>query len=411
MQVSFDLRKDKLDKHGLMPVRALITFDGFRIRRVVQGAKSDLKHWNPRNERIKPPLKSEAYNYHLEYNDKIERFEQKAKEIFRFYHINEIAPTKEDFLIRLDSDKGINISNDFVKCFDEFIETGKLTKAERTIKSYGTALNVFKDFNEKKSYPLRFDTINKEFFTKFQEFCFFEKKTKNNYFSRLITTLKTFMRWAMENGYHENVAFLKLKAPEEEIEVIYLTLDELMTLYNHEFKTEKLRRVTDFYCFGCFTGLRFSDLKNLRPSNITENELKLNIQKTRTTDHRVPLNQYAKAILKKYQDTIWEPLPVISSQKFNKYIKECCQIAEIDTPTTITRYVGTKRLDRTIPKYELITSHTARKTFVTNSLVLGMKEMVVRNITGHKKEETFRRYVKIAESLKQEEMSKAWGKV
>lgn len=133
MQVSFDLRRDKVDKHGLMPVRALITFDGFRIRRVVQGAKSDLKHWNEKNERIKPPLKSEAYNYHLEYNDKIERFEQKSKEIFRFFHINEINPTKEDFLSHFNSDKRANISNDFLVCFDEFIETGKLAKVERTM--------------------------------------------------------------------------------------------------------------------------------------------------------------------------------------------------------------------------------------------------------------------------------------
>lgn len=411
MQVSFEIRKDKIDRHGSMPVRAVITFDGFRIRRTVEGAKSSVKHWNDKNERIKAPLKSEPYNYHLEYNDKIERFEQKAKEIFRFYHLHEMTPSQEDFLARFDSDLGVNVSKDFVLCFNEFIDSGKLTKAERTIKSYVTALNVFKDFSKRKKYALRFDTINKEFFAKFQEFCFIEKKTKNNYFSRLITTLKTFMRWAMENDFHENLDFLKFQAPEEEIEVIYLTLDELMKLYHHEFEKEKLRRVRDVYCFGCFTGLRFSDLKNLRPSNIMENEIKVNIQKTRTIDHRIPLNDYAKSILQKYQETIWEPLPIISPQKFNSYVKECCRLAGIDSPTSITRYRGTKRLDKTVPKYELITSHTARKTFVTNSLVLGMKEMVVRNITGHKKEETFRRYVKIAENLKQEEMSKAWNNI
>ncbi|UWX55735.1 hypothetical protein NYZ99_04735 [Maribacter litopenaei] len=68
-------------------------------------------------------------------------------------------------------------------------------------------------------------------------------------------------------------------------------------------------------------------------------------------------------------------------------------------------------MDKTLPKWKLITSHTARKTFVTNSLVLGMKEMVVRNITGHRKEESFRRYVKIAEDLKKSEMDNTWGKV
>lgn len=104
-------------------------------------------------------------------------------------------------------------------------------------------------------------------------------------------------------------------------------------------------------------------------------------------------------------------MPIISGQKFNVYIKECCKIAGINTPTTISRFSGQKRIDKTVPKYELITSHTARKTFVTNSLILGMKEMVVRNITGHKKESSFKRYVKIAEDFKQQEMQDTWDKI
>ena len=116
-------------------------------------------------------------------------------------------------------------------------------------------------------------------------------------------------------------------------------------------------------------------------------------------------------MLDKYKDTIYEPLPVISSQKFNEYIKKCCKEAEINILVTITRYIGQRRVDKTAPKYEFITSHTARKTFVTNSLILGMKEIVIRNITGHKKESSFRRYVKIAEDFKRQEMDSTWNKI
>src|SRR5690606_29018926 len=133
--------------------------------------------------------------------------------------------------------------------------------------------------------------------------------------------------------------------------------------------------------------------------------------KTKTIDHEIPLNKFAKEILDKYKKTIYEPLPVISGQKFNEYIKECCEVAKINTPTTVSRFSGNKRVDKTVPKHELITSHTARKTFVTNSLIFGMKEMVVRNITGHKKESTFKRYVKIAEDFKQKEMQETWDKI
>ena len=123
------------------------------------------------------------------------------------------------------------------------------------------------------------------------------------------------------------------------------------------------------------------------------------------------INNFAKSILEKYKNSLYEPLPSISGQKFNKYIKECCQIVGIDTPVNTTRYIGNKRVDKVRPKYELITSHTARKTFVTNSLILGMKEMVVRNITGHKDEKSFKIYVEIAEDFKKQEMDNTWNNI
>lgn len=134
------------------------------------------------------------------------------------------------------------------------------------------------------------------------------------------------------------------------------------------------------------------------------------IKKTRTFS-RIPLNKFARAILEKYTETAHEPLPKISDQKFNKYLKkEVCKLAGIDTPTTITKFVGGKVFESTVPKYELITSHTARKTFTTNSLIFGMSESVVKKITGHKKDHSFRRYVNLAESFVKDDMNKAWDK-
>ncbi len=411
MQVSFSLRQDKIDKQGLMPIRALITFQGVRIRRVVKNTKVTIKHWNKKNQRLKAPLKSEAYNYHIEYNKILDEFEDKVKKIFRYVLLNNITPTKEFILDKLEKEEEINLYHDFFISFQEFIDKSKNTKAERTIKSYTTTLNFLKDFKNKTGFEIRFDTLGYDFYDKFQDYAFETRETKNNYFGKLVTIIKTFMTWSFERDYHKNLDYKKFKVKEDDIEVIYLTMDELLHLYNHTFENNRLNHVKDFYCFGCFTGLRFSDLKLLKPSNIFENHLKINIKKTKTIDHKIPLNKYAKAILKKYKETIYEPLPVISSQKFNKYIKECCKIVKINTPTTITRYIGTKRIDTTVPKHELITSHTARKTFVTNSLILGMKEMIVRNITGHKKEDSFKKYVQIAEDFKKQEMDNTWDKL
>jgi integrase len=105
---------------------------------------------------------------------------------------------------------------------------------------------------------------------------------------------------------------------------------------------------------GCFTGLRFSDLSKLHLANISEEHIILSIQKTKTQNHAIKLNKYAKAILEKYKGTIYEPLPVISSQKFNDYIKDCCEFAEITQPFTIHWFVGSKKNTLTKPSVNLL---------------------------------------------------------
>lgn len=412
MQVSFHLRKDKLNKEGLSPVRMLISAKGIKVFKVISGVNTKEGHWDKRSERVKAPRKSEPYNFYIEHNKKLDEYEHNVKQLFRYILLNDIPVTKEYIQAEIKENfKSVSLAPDFFKSFEGFIESSKLTKAYNTLKTYTTTLNFLKGYSEEKNVKILFDSINSEFFENLRSYAYEEKKISNNYFSKLIAILKTFMRWSLDKGFHETTAFEKYKASEQEIEVIYLTMAELMKLYNHKFKSHKLEKVRDTYCFGCFTGLRFSDIFNLKSSNIYENHISLTIKKTKTVDHKIPLNNFSKSILEKYRDTIFEPIPQISDVKFNKYIKECCEEAGIDEMITITRYVGQKRIDKTVPKYKLISSHTARKTFVTNSLVLGMKEMVVRNITGHKKEASFKRYVKIAEDLKQSEMDNTWNKI
>ncbi|MBW2961961.1 site-specific integrase [Mesonia aestuariivivens] len=412
MQLSFHLRKDKINKDGLIPIRLLISFNSEKIFRSVSGVKVLEKQWNKKNERITNPRKGEPYNNYIEFNKILDNKEAEIKKLFRYILLNEINPTKDFIIDKLKNGlEKINLSHKFFPSFEEFININRSTKSPRTIKSYRTTLNFLKHFETEKGIVLTFESIDHSFFEDLKEYTFSIRKNKNSYLAFIVKVLKTFMNWAHDKEYHTNLKYKKFKAREDETEVIYLTMDELMTLFNYNFESKRLTHVRDTYCMGCFSGLRFSDLALLKPSNIFDTHINLTIQKTRSIDHKIPLNKFSMQILEKYKGTIYEPLPIISGQKFNKYLKECCKIVGIDTPITITRYIGQKRVDKTLPKYKLITSHTARKSFVTNSLVLGMKEMVVRNLTGHKKEESFRKYVKIAENFKQQEMDNTWNKL
>ena len=411
MQVSIYLRKDKKDKQGYCPVLLTITFNRQRFKLQLKNVKCSEINWNAKSQRIKQNSKKEEYNHHIEYNKTIDSYETKANEIIRHLLLNDIEPTKNIFDEKFKGNSSTALTIDFFQSFTEFIDTNKSIKVSNTIKNYNTTKKFLNDYQEYSGEKITFDTIDIHFFERIRDYAFEIKKSLNNTFSKHIDIFKTFMRWAEEREYHKNTSFKKFKTTENEIEVIYLTKDELFHLLNFKFEKTKHSHVRDVYCFSCFTGLRFSDAYNLNKANIYQDHIKLNIQKTKTIDHIIPLNQFAKQILERYENTIYYPLPVISSQKFNEYIKQACEIAEINTPISITRYSGQKRIDDIVPKHKLITSHTARKTFVTNSVIMGMNISVLKKITGHKKEESFRKYVNISEELKKNEMENTWDKM
>jgi hypothetical protein len=95
----------------------------------------------------------------------------------------------------------------------------------------------------------------------------------------------------------------------------------------------------------------------------------------------------------------------------NTHIKDCCEEAEINAMVTYVDYSGGKATEFTSPKHTLITNHTARKTFITNSLVLGMNSRTIKDITGNKKDSIFNKYIKISEDFKKVEMERTWDTV
>ena len=201
-------------------------------------------------------------------------------------------------------------------------------------------------------------------------------------------------------------------------------MKEFESLINLDLSDNKrLDQVRDVFCFSCTTGLRYSDLNLLRREHIKGDEIRFTVKKTKEL-LTIPLNAYSLAILDKYKDKN-KPLPVISNQKLNLYLKGwdekdengkikkhnegLCEIAGINESIEIVRYKGTKREAIVYPKYELIGVHTGRKTFATLSLEKGMSAEEVMSITGHKDYKSFKRYVKITENRKKVVMVKAWG--
>lgn len=222
--------------------------------------------------------------------------------------------------------------------------------------------------------------------------------------------MKVFMRWAQEHGYCNATPFLnmRVKLKTAEKPVIFLTWDELMTVYNFDFGHRNyLAQVRDVFCFCCFTSLRYSDVHNLKRSNIFDTELRIITIKTHDS-LTIELNKYSKAILDRYAGVPFpddKALPVITNQKMNDYLKKMAKACGIDTPVTITQYKGTTRIDKTYKKWELMSTHCGRRTFVCNALMLGIPANIVMKWTGHSDYATMRPYIEIADEAKRSAMT------
>lgn len=408
MNYLFELRKDKINKNGLIPIRIVITSGKIKIRKNLSNVKTLLEDWDEKSEFVRNNKKNPFYENYQIANTDIQQTKEKLEKIKNFFKFNNIPFAEDLFLEKFDKAE-VSVSIDFFEAFTEFINVSKHTKALGTITKYTTVKNFLSQFTEFTKYPIRFDTINQRFEEKFMDYAYEERKTLNNYYGKLISIIKTFMNWSFDRGYHSNIEFKKLKRVENEIEVIFLEKEELFKLYKHDFKNERLNKSRDFFCFGCFSGLRHIDINNMDQANIHDDFIQLTLIKTKTINHRIELNVFSKAILNKYKGTIYEPLPKISSQKLNKNIQECCEIINLNSDVTLTRHIGSKRVTKTFKKHELITSHVARKTFVTNSLIFGMNERILREMTHHKDEKSFKRYVDISNFQKNKEMANTWN--
>ncbi len=305
----------------------------------------------------------------------------------------------------------LNAENDFFKSYDIFIEQSKPIRTLTTIKTYTTTKNMLLKFQSEKKIQITFESITNEFYEKFVDFLI-AKKYLNNTIGKHIKTLKTFLNYSKDHEFTNiSTNLKKFKVLQEDIDIVYLTDGELMKIYNLSDLSPALEKVKDCFCFGCFTGLRFSHINQLTHANYHNNYIEFRTEKTKDS-LKIPLNDYAREIIVKYKNnSLNKLLPTgISNQKTNDYLKIICEHAELNDVIESVNYSGSKKIITKTTKHQLITTHTARRTFVTLALEKGIRAEVVMAMTGHKSYKTFKKYIKITDTVMHTEMIKAWQK-
>ena len=414
-------KKDGVPIVENVPIRMRVNFASQRIE-FTTGYRIDVAKWDVDKQRVKNGCTNKLKQSASEINVALLGYYTELQEIFKRFEVAEIVPSpaevKEAFNNRYGQNEKIelasadtsNVPSNFYEAFDDFVRVcGRQNDwTHSTFEKFAAVKNHLKNFRSE----LSFDFFDEEGLTEYVQYLREVREMRNSTIGKQLSFLKWFLRWSFKQGMHSNNAYdtFKPKLKDTQKKIIFLTWEELNRL--REFKIpptkQALERVRDVFLFQCFTGLRYSDVFNLRRSDIKGDHIEVTTVKT-SDSLVIELNKHSKAILEKYQDVVFEhdkALPVITNQKMNEYLKELAELAGINEPIRQTYYKGNERIDEVTPKYALLGTHAGRRTFICNALALGIPPQVVMKWTGHSDYKAMKPYIDIADDIKANAMSK-----
>ena len=340
----------------------------------------------------------------------------------------------------------------FFELYNKFVQankTGRRLQANGkkisagTLGNYSYTQNLLQKFCIAKNFELRIRPVKylnkreltteknywKKFYKKFTDYLYTDCGHFDNYVGQNIKNIRVFFNYLQKDlllpvgDFHKSFYVRK-----EEISIITLLPEELnFLIYNKTFTESlplKMQKVKDVFVFGCTVALRISDLLLLKKTNLRINGdayyLIVRSKKTHT-DTQIRLPDYAVDIIKKYKTKNGMLLPHFNKVNLNLYVKQLMELAGYTHPVSKVRerQGRAKEIDRLTQNKkngyrfcDLITTHTMRRTAITTMLSLGVPEPVVRKISGHSPmSKEFFRYVSLAQSYQDQEVSKMFDKL
>ena len=335
---------------------------------------------------IPPTYLKENLNKYFTKTTKDEREEDNLKSFWGFYN---------QFLTRMNNGTRLHLSKN-------------TPMAPKTIFQFENLKRHLENYQKAKKTKIEFDKIDLTFYHDFVEYLTIKLKLAPNTIGKLITNLKVFLREAFDEGMTTNNIFThrKFRSINSVADTIYLTPIEIKEILNLDLKTNlKLDRVRDMFIIGCYTGLRFSDIINIKPENINDGMIEITQVKTKEKV-AIPMTREVERLLSKYNNSLHK----ISNQKFNDYLYDVvtkCEGLEIEvTKNTIQ---GNNPVVIKKPKYEFVASHTARRSFATNEYMLGdLSIQQIMSITGHKSTKSFYKYIRMKPNENAERVKIKW---
>lgn len=381
MSILFFIKKTKLLKNGEAPICLRLTLNKqiaeIRIKRSVPVNRwSQAKGCALGKDRVAREL-----------NSYLEAIRLKMHQIHRELVLDMSAPVTANAIINR------YCGNDVKMLLEVFEDHNDKCRAligkeyvEGTVRKFDTTLLYLKQFLKqryrKDDIPL--PEINQEFVRDFEFFLKTEKSCQNNSALKHIKNFRKVIRIAIGNDWIKRDPFFGLRFKAEEVNVDFLSNDELKRIRQKKITIPRLERIRDIFVFCCFTGLAFVDVSQLTAEDLIKDAqgnmwIRKMRQKTKEMCN-IPLLSVAKEILEKYKDFASTNakgvlLPVSSNQKNNAYLKEIADICGIK---------------------KKLTTHVARHTAATVVFLANRVSMEnVAKILGHANLNMTRHYAKV----------------
>ena len=391
-------------------------------------------YWNPNKLCIKEALPT-VYGNVLFLNDEVNRLLRLAEDLIRYALRNKIEDPgqfvkqlfKPDFdistlpkgqeekvqeLIKLKLQK-----TDFYFQLDEYIKSKEKKVSKATLTVFQNVKHHLQAFEESSGRKVEFKTLDYDFYSLFVDFLTFDyvhrrKKAittglRVNSIGKTIKQLRVFIKDRVRRKIIETIDLTDFRIPEEEPDAIYLSHEEIGKIYHtHLSDSPELIQYRNLFVLACLTGLRFSDFSMLKPEDLRRDML---YKKQEKSDHWVviPLRDEAKEI---FSQEFKEAIPQLSNPEFNKNIKVIGKLAGLNQLIKFSYKKGNKNIVDVRPKYNWITSHTARRSFCTNEFLAGTPIKLIMNISGHKKEKDFYKYIRITPEEAANRIKNLWEK-
>jgi len=298
-----------------------------------------------------------------------------------------------------------------VDAIQSFVDTKNKSKGQSKSWSqkYINLKSKLECFERSKKRKIHFEDITQDWLG---EYCGYLRNIdvkpfqshNDNTLNRNIKFLFTVLIWA--KGKYHNLNLSELKNPVKNYQPmdVSLTSKEVGILEKLKLPTDSLNQVRDLFLIGVYSGQRFSDYSVFEKADL-QGDMIIKVAEKTEMESYIPLHTRLRALLDKYD---WE-LPKFKIPRFNRNIQKICELAGINEQIKEITYTGAIKKVSYHPKFKMVSSHTARRTFITLSCERGMPDHVIMKITGIRSFVTLIKYKKTSQNSIIESMNKYWG--